>query len=66
MPTLSIKWRQSAQPTRVVIIVVIYLAVFRYLPQESIPLILGSLIAPALVVDPGKAAQAPAIRQRSQ
>jgi hypothetical protein len=66
MPTLSIKWRQSGQPTRVVIIVVIYLAVLRFLPQETMPLVLGSLIARALVVKPNERARASATLEPGQ
>jgi hypothetical protein len=55
MPMLSIKWHQPAQQNRVTVIVVIYAAVFRFLRREIIPLVLGSLIARALVVESGKA-----------
>jgi membrane protein DedA with SNARE-associated domain len=66
MPMLSIKWRQPALPAHVIVIVIIYVTIFRFLPREIILLVLGSLIAHPLAVEPDKPAQAPAILECGQ
>ena len=51
MPTFSITWRQPGQRFRIVIIVVIYVAVIRFVPREAMPLILGSLFGRIMIGD---------------
>jgi hypothetical protein len=42
-----------------VIVIVIYLAAFRYAPSQSVPLALGGVLGGLLAIEPQRAGQTP-------
>ena len=50
MPSLYVSWRRPGPRVRAVIVIIIYLAAFRFAPHEAVPLTvggaLGGLLAP--------------------
>lgn len=56
MPTFSVTWPQPGRRTRVVIVVIIYVCVIRFMPHDAMPVIIGSLFSRVLTADSSTAA----------
>ena len=54
MPNFCIRWRQPSGRTRIVIIIVIYVAAFHLTPHAALPMALGSLLSNWLFAKPGR------------
>lgn len=59
MPVLCISLPRPGPRVRAVIVIVIYLAAFRYAPSQSVPLALGGVLGGLLAIDPQRAGQTP-------
>ena len=54
MPNFCVRWQQPSGRTRVVIIIVIYVAAFHLAPHAALPLALGGLLSSWLTASPGR------------
>jgi hypothetical protein len=59
MPVLCISLPRPGPRFRAVIVIVIYLAAFRFAPGQSMPLALGGLLGSLLGIEPKRAAETP-------
>jgi len=65
MPLLCISLPRTGPRLRAVIVIVIYLAAFRFAPGDSVPLALGGALGGLLAMEPAWAAQAGGTRERA-
>jgi hypothetical protein len=54
MPNFCIRWRPPSGRSRIVIIIVIYVAAFHLTPHTALPLALGGLLGNWLTAKPGR------------
>jgi hypothetical protein len=54
MPSLYVSWRQPGPRVRAVIIIIIYLGAFRFVPHEAVALALGGTLGGFLAAEPAR------------
>jgi hypothetical protein len=63
MPIFSVTWQQPGIRIRIIIIILVYAATYRFVPHEMTPVVVGSLIGGLVTAEPVRSLSARTTRE---